>query len=140
VISGLTTPGSYALTFSLSGYASQTVGVTLGSSGSASGVDVVLPVFNGSISGTVTSPGVGPLTGVSVSETDGVNAHTTITASSPAGGFTLTGLPPGAYSVTFSLTGYVSQTALVKLAAGQAATIPVSLPAIPTGPTGGSGG
>lgn len=134
VISGLTTPGRYTLTFSLTGYASETVGVTLGSSGSASGIDVVLPVYNGSISGTVRATGGGPLTGVTVSETDGVNVHTTISASSPAGGFTLTGLPPGSYSVTFSLTGYVSQTALVHLTPGQGATIPVSLP--PAGTAG----
>jgi hypothetical protein len=135
-ISGLATPGNYTLSFSLSGYQSQTVGVRLGSSGSASGVDATLPRFTGSISGTVASsqPGSPKLAGVSVSISDGTAVRTTMTASSPAGGFSITGLPPGAYAVTFSMANYTDVTALVQLAAGGSSTLSIVMPY--TGPVG----
>jgi hypothetical protein len=43
----------------------------------------------------------------------------------------LTGLRPGSYSVTFSLANYVSQTALVVLQPGQAASETITL--VPAG-------
>jgi hypothetical protein len=125
-LSGLTTPGSYTLTFSLAGYASETVGVTLGSSGSASGVNVSLPVYSGTITGAVSGKS-GALTGVSVSVTNGVTIRTTVSSSNPPGGYSVSGLAPGSWSVTFSATGYLSETALVVLQPGQTATVPVNL-------------
>ena len=127
LLSGLATPGAYTLTFSLAGYVSQTVGVTLASSGSATAVNVTLPLSNGSITGTVSSPSSTPLVGVAVSVTDGATVRTTTTASTPPGGFALTGLPPETYSVTFSATGYVSQTAEVPLAPGGSPTLNIVL-------------
>jgi hypothetical protein len=126
-LSGLATPGTYTLTFSLAGYQSQTVGVTLGSSGSASAVNVTLPLLSGAISGTVSGPS-GPLTGVAVSMTNGtLPVRSTVSSSSPPGGFSVTGLSPGHWSVTFSLTGFATQTALVNLQPGQGATVIVTL-------------
>jgi hypothetical protein len=126
-LSGLATPGTYTLTFSLAGYQSQTVGVTLGSSGSASAVNVTLPLMSGTISGTVSGPS-GPLAGVAVSMTNGtLPVRSTVSSSSPPGGFSVTGLSPGHWSVTFSLTGFATQTALVNLQPGQAATVLVTL-------------
>lgn len=126
-VSGLATPGAYTLTFSLAGYSSQTVGVNLGSGGSASAINVVLPVFAGSLTGTVTAAGGGPLAGAAVAVTDGVTIQTTVTTSSPPGGFSVAGLTPGSYSVTVSLTGYISQTALVQVQPGQAASLLITL-------------
>ena len=68
--------------------------MTLGSSGSATGINAVLPPYSGSITGTVIAAGGGPLTGVTVSMTDGVTVRTTVTTSSPAGGFSIAGLTP----------------------------------------------
>ncbi|HXW80920.1 MAG TPA: carboxypeptidase regulatory-like domain-containing protein, partial [Acidimicrobiales bacterium] len=66
-ISGLPTPGDYSLTFSLSGYTSQTLGVNLTSDGRASGLDVVLEPAVGQIKGTITNAATGaPLPGVTV--------------------------------------------------------------------------
>ncbi len=127
LLSGLTTPGNYTLTFSLAGYQSQTVSVPLGSSGSASGVNVQLAPVTGTISGTVTSSTGGTLSGVAVTITDGKTVRNTTTTSSPAGGFSLTGLPPSSYSVTFSLSGYQSSTVLVHLQPGQSATASATL-------------
>jgi hypothetical protein len=125
-LSGLTTPGRYAITFSLSGYESQTVGVTLSSSGSADNVDVQLPPLLGSISGTVNGTS-GGLSGVKVSATNGTSAVMTTTTTQPSGGFLLTGLSPGSYSVTFSVTGYANETYLVHVTPGSSNTINATL-------------
>jgi hypothetical protein len=126
-LSGLATPGRYILTFSLAGYQSETVGVTLGSSGSASAVNVTLPVYSGTIRGTIRAP-PGALTGVSVSVTNGTApVRSTVSSSSPPGGFSVTGLAPGHWTVTFTLTGFVTQTALVNLAPGKTVQLTVTL-------------
>ncbi len=130
-ISGLPTPGDYTLSFSLSGFASETVAVPLVSNGSATGVNVTLPALSGGISGTVSGPGgpSAPLVGVQVSVSDGTTTRTTVTSSSPPGGFSFTGLPPGSYTVTFSFTGYQTQTTLVQLQAGASLNLPITLQA-----------
>ena len=119
-ISGLPTPGSYAVTFALPGYVSQTLGVTLSSNGLATGLNVTLISALGQIQGTVRSSSTGAaLPGVAVSVTNGAQQQKTLTASSPGGGYSLAQLPPGTYSVTYTLSGYASQTALIRLKAGQ---------------------
>jgi hypothetical protein len=133
VVSGLVTPGNYTVTFSKGGYASQTVPVTLTSSGSASGVNATLSLSVGLISGTVMCdpatppcPASGILGGVSVTVSDGNPADTRTTISSdtlsqatPRVSYSITGLAAGAYSVTFSLSGFATQTLFVPLAPGQ---------------------
>jgi hypothetical protein len=128
LISGLTTPGDYTVTFSLSGYISQTLAAQLSSNGSVNGLDVTLPLDVGTITGSVVSgSGATPLSGVQVSITDGTHVVTTQTASSPPGGFKVSGIAPGSYALTFSLTGYESQTALVRLGPGASQSVPITL-------------
>lgn len=125
-ISGLPTPGNYALTFSRPGYASETVGVKLASQGRSGGVDVTLRSVLGEISGRVTSAKAkGGLGGATVVVTNG--SHATQIASTSSGRYTLAQLPPGTYSVTFSFPGYKDETALVRLGAGEHAREDVAL-------------
>ncbi len=144
-IAGLPTPGTYSLTFSLSGYTSQTVGATLGPTGLAAGVDVQLQPALGQVQGRVVDAVSGrALAGVTVSITDGTNQQQTLSASSPPGGYKLTQLPAGVYTVSFSYPGYQNETALVHLAAGQTVAsrirmAPVPGAAGPGGPTAGAG-
>ena len=126
-LSGLATPGTYVLTVSAQGYESETLEVPLGSGGSAGNVDVRLPAALGTITGTVTTRRKVPLTGVTVSATNGTTVTTTTSTSEPPGGFLLSGLPPGAYAVDLSLTGYGSTTYLVKLQPGARAEIHVAM-------------
>jgi len=127
-ISGLPTPGTYAVSFTLAGYLSKTVGVVLGPNGLATGVDVTLGKSLGQLSGTVTDARTGaPLIGVTVSATDGASSEQTATGRSPAGGYALTQLPAGTYSVTFSYAGYAAETALVHLQPGQRAVQDIAL-------------
>jgi Carboxypeptidase regulatory-like domain len=127
-VSGLPTPGTYAVTFSLPGYSSQTIGVTLSSNGLATGVNVTLSSALGQIVGAVKDAATGlALPGVTVNITSGSQPQQTVTAATPPGGYTLAQLPPGTYSVTYSLSGYTSQTALINLAAGQTVTQEIAL-------------
>jgi hypothetical protein len=146
VVSGLITPGNYTVTFSKGGYASQTLPVAIASSGSASGINTSLSLTVGVISGTVSCnppgtglcPASGILGGVSVTVSDGNSAdvRTTITSATPAASptptsplvtYALTGLPAGAYSVTFSLSGFNPQTVFVQLVPGQLAKVDATL-------------
>jgi 5-hydroxyisourate hydrolase-like protein (transthyretin family) len=117
-LSGLATPGRYTLTFSLAGYESQTIGVSLGSSGATIVPTVTLQPATGTVTGSV-SGSSGPLAGVTVSITNGTTISTTTTSSSPAGGFSFTGLSPGAYSVTFADTDESDAAVTVILHAGE---------------------
>ena len=143
VISGLATPGSYTVTFTKTGYASQTIPVTLSSSGLATNQNVTLDLAVGVISGVVCGVPAAPrsptngcpagstvLGGVTVSIAIGKSsdARTTVTAGTATVGpsapgtavsYSVPGLSPGGYSVTFSMTGYQPQTVFVQLGPGE---------------------
>jgi len=139
LISGLATPGNYTLTFSGSGYTSETLSVALSAGGSESGANVTLPLSVGVISGTVYSNANNPPTllgGVTVTVSNGnpADVRTTVTAPSeshtpepanPEANFAIPALPAGGYSVTFSLSGYTSQTLFINVPAGMVAPQPV---------------
>ena len=133
VIAGLPTPGSYTLTFSLAGYQSQTVPVVLDGAHPAGTVQLTLTPSVGSISGTVcdlvqAGGTCTPDVGATITVTDGKNVRTTTSVNSPvSGGYLVSDLPPGAYSVTVSKTGFSSQTALVFAVAGQQVTQDLTL-------------
>ena len=131
-VTGLPSPGEYTVTFEKPGYVSQTVAVTLGPGGSASGVDVRLQRHVGVVTGVVRAAGGGGLSGVTVRITDGQTERVTTSVNSPTtGSYTFDELPPGSYSVTFERTGYQSQTVLVQLGAGQRRTLDVTLVQVP---------
>ncbi len=120
VIAGLPTPGSYTLTFTLPGYQPQTVPVVLDGANPAGKVQVTLTPSVGSIAGVIRGSASNGIVGATISVTDGKNARTTTSVSSdPAGSYLMSDLPPGAYTVTVSKDGFVSQTALLYVAAGQ---------------------
>lgn len=136
-LSGLPTPGRYTLTFTAEGYQPETVSVDLSSRQSASGVDVALEPAFGSIGGSVVDDVTGDeIDGVEIVITNGTEEKTSLSASSPPGEFLLGGLSPGAWSATFTRTGYVSRTVLVVLEPGQQASITVRLTPVATPTTG----
>jgi hypothetical protein len=125
-LTGLPTPGTFALTFSLTGYISDTIAVTLGPRASAHGVDVSLRPALGAIVGAVDdAKSHSGLAGVRVTFTDGSHVMQTYTGS--AGHYLLAQLAPGAYTGTFYTAGYQAQTVLVHLGAGQDVTVDVPL-------------
>ena len=85
-ISGLPTPGDYTLSFSLAGFASETVAVPLVSNGSATGVNVTL---RSPAASPAPCPPPSRATGRGAGErTDGTTTRTTITSSSRPEGST----------------------------------------------------
>jgi hypothetical protein len=132
LITGLPLPGTYTVTFSGSGLASQTRSVHLDpiSGGNVTGVDATLTRATGTISGivfareTVGGP-ASPIGGATVTAA-GVGAQlvtTSATVASQLGHYEFPEVAPGTYTVTFSLAGRAPHTQLITVAAGQ--TVPL---------------
>lgn len=121
----LPVPGSYTLTFTAAGFAPQTVPVTFDEEGQAEQVRVSLTTELGVLTGTVVDPDGDPdlIVGATVTATDGTTTYTTTSSGRGGaladGGYLLPDLPPGWYSVTASIEGRASQTALVRVTSGQ---------------------
>ena len=125
---GLPTPDTYTVTVSGPGYVSQTVRVDLASSGSATGVNIVLPKSAGVIAGSVTSNGA-PVADVVVELSDGGTPKATASASSPGGAFRFADVAPGSYTLTFRKPGYATRVVIVAVQADQTITRNIDIPA-----------
>lgn len=130
VVSALPTPGTYALTFSSPGFATQTKAVDLAAGADAPDGGVQLArdavgtvagrVARNSNGSTTCGPVTCPLGGVTVSITDGSRSFVTVSATQPAdqaGRYSIAGVPPGTYAVTFSRDGYQSESTSVTIGA-----------------------
>ena len=111
VLRALTTPKTYTLTISKSGYRSETRTVVLSNAQSFDAGTIALARSTGSISGTVSQIGGGPIGGVSVSVTVGDKTLTTFTASTgDVGTYFIDKLPtPATYTITYARAGLLSQ-------------------------------
>ncbi|HEY2297559.1 MAG TPA: carboxypeptidase regulatory-like domain-containing protein [Jatrophihabitans sp.] len=118
--------GRYTVTFSLDGYTTASVPVTLDSSlppgKRAPEVQVRLYKQAGDIKGIVYVDGQ-PMPGATITATDGTTTYTATSSAAggllPAGGYDLAALPPGTYSVTASAPGAGQQTRIVKVGRGK---------------------
>jgi hypothetical protein len=124
-ISGLTAPGSYTLTFTSPGYRPETVPVQLSGNEPPAAVTAQLRTQLGRITGKVTGPS-GAYAGATVTATNGVSTYRTTSSSAggalASGGYLLTGLEPGVYSVTVTASGMTQQTAQVTVTGGRKTT------------------
>lgn len=122
-------PGVYTLTFTLPGWAPQSVPVDL-TSGTTLPLTVTLRPALGTVEGRVLRDGAG-VAGVEVVATDGQRtwaATSTAVAGRPTGYYALAQLPSGTYTVTLSQAGRVVETAVVRVTAGSTVTQDLSLP------------
>lgn len=124
-------PGSYSVTASKAGYTPVThsgVAVTAGETTTRNFSLTPVPT-TGTISGTVRdSSNNQPISGATVAIDQ---THTTTTDAQ--GGYSLTAVPPGSYSVTASRSGYSPVThSGVSVTAGQTTTRDFSLTPVPT--------
>lgn len=85
-----------------------------------------------SVSGTVTTNGTTPLEGVTVTAQPG---HETATTNA-TGAFSFTALPVGAYQMTFTLAGYVTQSITVGVSLAGPTSVSVVMPFNLDGATG----
>jgi Carboxypeptidase regulatory-like domain/IPT/TIG domain len=108
--------GTYQVTVAKTGYATQTIPVTV-TSGSAAKQDFSMTPATGSISGTVSdSVTSNPISGASVSCTGTPICTGTTTASN--GTYTLSNLASGTYSVQVTASGYGNGSASVSVTSG----------------------
>jgi hypothetical protein len=108
----LPTPATYTVTISREGFRSETRTFDLASAQQLTDAVITLSRSTGSIQGTVSLAGDGPLGGVKVTVTGGDVAVSTLTVSQggPVGTYLIENLPvPATYTVTFSRQGLVSQ-------------------------------
>lgn len=131
-VDGLDMPATYTITFSRPGYVSQTRLQDLDPSRGAidvAGIDVSMVRQNGVVRGVVRGVGGQPVARATVSLTDGTTTRTVLTADDPLGRFDLSGVAPGAYTMTVSLTGATPSVLLVNLAPSEVTELDVQLEA-----------
>ncbi|MBB5789818.1 carboxypeptidase regulatory-like domain-containing protein [Jiangella mangrovi] len=127
VLPGLPTPGTYVLTFVLDGYTAQTAVVELAAGQAVTDLAVSLTGGAGTVTGTLLTPGGDGLGGAAVTVGGLAEPVTTTTLTDGAvGGFTVSGLAPGAYTLTFEHEGYQPQTVPVTVS-GSAVTPPLTV-------------
>jgi hypothetical protein len=122
VLGELPSPATYLVQVALEGYGTQTLTVRVEAGASVALSDpVVLQRGTGVVRGRVISGSGAPLGGVSVVASSGIPLGQTLTVDAD-GSYVLRGLPvPGAYTLTFTLAGFRSETIAVSLtpAAGE---------------------
>jgi hypothetical protein len=125
LLRGLPTPGSFSLTATSPGHATQTLALTLASGQKLTGVQITLGTSAGSLQGSVHElPSNDPAPGVTVTATDGVTTVQSQTQSTGnVGHWQIAGLPvPGTYTVTFTRSDLTSQTVSVSIDANGTAS------------------
>ncbi len=127
--------GSYTITASAAGFASQSTLVTVGP-GSTVTQNFALVPLTGTISGQVTDAGTAaPISGATVSYTAGGVTRSATTDAN--GNYSLSDVPaPGTYTLTASASGYTSQTATVPVNRGGVATANFAMRLLPGSITG----
>ncbi|MDQ1713571.1 MAG: hypothetical protein QOE45_3021 [Frankiaceae bacterium] len=122
-LSGLPVPGAYTLTFTLPGYAPQTLPLNLALDAPSPPTDAVLAKGFGRIVGRIADDDTGWVVGATITVSDGLNVHTTISVQGDAthavGSFLVPELPPATYTVTVTGSGKRQQTALVTVVAAR---------------------
>ena len=109
--------GNYNVTFTRSGYSVQSRAVDLTTSKTVS-LALTPLVTTVTLSGTVTSSAGGALAGVSVA-VGGVASGTT----NANGAYSISGIPSGSYTVTYSCSGYVPQSLVVDLSVSRSRSV-----------------
>ena len=125
----LPTPGTYTVTFSREGFATESLSIALNEIVTVEDVSVRLVPAEGTIEGIVRSADGSALGGATITVSGGEVSRTTTSASVDIpGSYRLDELPtPGTYTVTFSAPGYISQTRAVDLesVAGTSAAVAI---------------
>lgn len=105
-IIGTTTPGAYTLTYSKTGYISQTINVTLSNNSTLVQNIALTPNAPFTLSGSINN-NTNPISNANVLVSDGVNNYTASTNAS--GNFSISLPGSGNFNITVGKWGYISQ-------------------------------
>lgn len=121
IISGLAAPGQYTATFTMEGYRTVSIPVTLTAEKPSATENVTMTSDRATLKGRVLTAGGTGVNGVTVLVTNGLAIRETISAAgaSGAGSWSMTGLPAGDYTITAVRAGVVRATTVVEVKAGQ---------------------
>lgn len=134
-LGGLPVPNDYTVTFSRPDLASQTRAEALTSAQpSATNVDASMVANTAALHGIVTQVGGAALGNVQVTVNSGTRSYLVTTASQagpggPAGSYSLGGILPGTYAVTFTRVGVLPIGTTINLVAGEDLLHDETLPA-----------
>jgi hypothetical protein len=117
-VAGLAVPGTYTVTVTADGYLPVTESVSFVVASVDTELDVVMTPSTGRVVGTVRADGTA-LAGATVRLDDGRSTRSAVSASSPAGAFTFTGLAPGSYTLSVTAIGYAEHIMLLDVEAGR---------------------
>ncbi len=125
----LPSPATYTLTFSKDGYVAQTLLKELGAggAGSVTGADTTLVASTARIRGVVQSATGQPVSGATVTLSDGSVSKVMLSADDPLGRFEFSGVTPGAYTLTAVATGTSPSVRLVNVIAADDVDLTVGL-------------
>ncbi len=129
-LSGLPLPSSVTLAFSLPGYRTETLLVTVDRSAPDGVADVRLVPEVGRLTGRVLGGGGSGVGSATVTVSDGATSRSVLTATVPEaarGAFALDGLAPGTYTLRVAAPQYQDQAILVTVTAGGTAERVVTL-------------
>ncbi|HQZ33912.1 MAG TPA: carboxypeptidase-like regulatory domain-containing protein [Ilumatobacteraceae bacterium] len=116
-VAGLIAPGTYAITFSKTGFQTTTIGVSLTAAGPISGLDAVMAPSTSTVSGVITVGGV-TRAGLNVVLADGTTSRSVVTAASPGGAYSFSNVEPGSYTLTISGAAVSTRIVLIDVARG----------------------
>ena len=124
-LAGVPVPGSYTVTVEADGYSTRSIEVVFVVAAPQTGMDVVLSVDTGAVSGTVSVDGLAT-GGLDVSLDDGRTSRRVVSATSPAGRYSFTGVGPGSYTLTVEGRGVATRILAIRVTAGGSVTVDVS--------------
>lgn len=114
-------PGTYTLTFIQAGFTTLTQSAAV-AAGQTQVVNVILQPVPGTLTGTVSAQGGTPIAGSVLRLTDQFNTVIATVTTNASGQYTITGIPPGQYTLSASASNFQSQTRGTTIVSGQTTT------------------
>lgn len=122
--------GDWTVTVSADGYLAQTTRLTLDGKASAAAFSTQLQYSTAVVQGTVLSDKDGTgIVGAGLTLTGPAGTFKTTSVSTPSGGFSFTGVPPGSYTLTATYFGFSDTSASVSADVADPQTITLKMPA-----------
>ena len=128
-VAGVPVPGAYTVTVEADGYSTRSIEVVFVVAAPQTGMDVALSVDTGAVSGTVSVDGLAT-GGLDVTLDDGRTSRRVVSATSPAGRYSFTGVRPGSYTLTVEGRGVETRVLAIRVAAGGVVTADVATEAV----------